>query len=192
MALTRKLLKAFGLEEQQIEQIIEAHAETVEALKSERDGLKEQAGTAEELAKTIEKLSAELELAKADDGFKAKYDEEHQAFEAFKAEVEQGKAKAEKVNLYRGLLKDAGVDERRFDAIVKLADIDALTVEDGALKDAEKLTEGIKAEWGDFIVQKQTKGAGVSTPPANTGSEPVDLGNLSMRDYIKAREKNND
>lgn len=192
MALTRKLLKAFGLEEQQIEQIIEAHAETVEALKSERDGLKEKADTATELATKVEKLSAELELANADDGFKAKYDEEHQAFEAFKAEVEQGKAKAEKTNLYRGLLKDAGVDERRFDAIVKLADIDALTVEDGALKDADKLTEGIKAEWGDFIVQQQTKGAGVSNPPANAGGEPVDLGTLSMRDYIKAREKNND
>ena len=189
MALTRKLLKALGLEENQVEQIIEAHAETVDALKSERDGLKEQASNAQALAAKVKELEA---AANADDGFKAKYDEEHQAFEAYKAAAELAKAKAEKGNLYRNLLKQAGVDERRFDAIMKLADLDALTVEDGALKDADKLTEGIKAEWGDFIVRQQTKGAQVSTPPANGGSEPVDLSKLSMRDYIKAREKQND
>ena len=43
MAMTRKFLKAMGIEEDQIEQIIEAHTETVSALKDERDSYKEDA-----------------------------------------------------------------------------------------------------------------------------------------------------
>jgi hypothetical protein len=35
MALTRKMLKAMGIEEEKIEQIIEAHAETVDGLKED-------------------------------------------------------------------------------------------------------------------------------------------------------------
>ena len=37
MALTRKMLKAMGIEEDKIEQIIEAHSETVDSLKADRD-----------------------------------------------------------------------------------------------------------------------------------------------------------
>lgn len=40
MPLTRKMLKAMGIEEDKIEQIIEAHADTVDALRDERDGYK--------------------------------------------------------------------------------------------------------------------------------------------------------
>ena len=40
MALTRKMLKAMGIEEEKIDQIIEAHTETVDALKADRDKLK--------------------------------------------------------------------------------------------------------------------------------------------------------
>lgn len=47
MALTRKMLKAMGIGEEQIDQIIEAHADTVDALKEERDALK---GKAQKLA----------------------------------------------------------------------------------------------------------------------------------------------
>ena len=43
MALTRKMLKAMGIEDEKIDQIIEAHTETVDALKVERDQYKEDA-----------------------------------------------------------------------------------------------------------------------------------------------------
>ena len=51
MAMTRKFLKAMGIEEEKIEQIIEAHTETVNALKEERDKFK---GDAEKLP-TVQK-----------------------------------------------------------------------------------------------------------------------------------------
>ena len=42
MALTRKYLSALGLEADKIDQIIEAHTESLEGIKSERDKYKEQ------------------------------------------------------------------------------------------------------------------------------------------------------
>ena len=38
MAFTRKMLKAMGIDEDKIEQIIEAHAETVDALQDDAYG----------------------------------------------------------------------------------------------------------------------------------------------------------
>ena len=38
MSLTRKFLSAMGIEEDKIEQIIDAHTDTVNALKEARDG----------------------------------------------------------------------------------------------------------------------------------------------------------
>ena len=37
MALTRKMLKAMGIEDEKIDQIIEAHTETTDPLTRERD-----------------------------------------------------------------------------------------------------------------------------------------------------------
>ena len=52
MALTRKLLSALGIEADKIEQIIDAHTETVEALKKERDEFKAKAADLDEVNMT--------------------------------------------------------------------------------------------------------------------------------------------
>ena len=43
MSLTRKMLKAMAIEDEKIDQIIDAHTETTESLKEERDNYKESA-----------------------------------------------------------------------------------------------------------------------------------------------------
>ena len=43
MSLTRKMLKAMGIEEDKIEQIIEAHTDVTDSLKADRDKYKEDA-----------------------------------------------------------------------------------------------------------------------------------------------------
>ena len=57
MALTRKFLRALGIEDDKVEEIINAHLETVNPLKDERDNLKEQAEKAAELQKQVEALA---------------------------------------------------------------------------------------------------------------------------------------
>ena len=82
MALTRKLLRSMGIEDEKIDQIIDAHTETVNALKDERDEFKD-------ATDRLEKAEAELEELKAKpaDGYKEKFEKEHADFEAFKADT---------------------------------------------------------------------------------------------------------
>lgn len=191
MALTRKMLKAMGIEDEKLEQIIEAHAETVNALKDERDAAKGEADKVSELRKQLEAANEKLESV-GNDEFKAKFESEHAAFEEFKANIAAEKDKAAKTELYRKLLKDTGVDEKRLASILKVSDIDSLTVtENGTLENVEKLTESIKSDWSDFIVSNGTSGAGVDTPPGNGGDGGQDLSKMSMSEYIQARKNKN-
>ena len=63
MSLTRKMLKAMGIEEEKIDQIIEAHSETVDSLKADRDSYKEDAEKLKDVQKELDGLKA-----KGDDG----------------------------------------------------------------------------------------------------------------------------
>ena len=70
-----------GLTEEQVETIIDAHPETVDGIKKERDTYK---ADALKLATVEEELST-LKAA-GDDGYKAKYEAEKQAFDKYKNE----------------------------------------------------------------------------------------------------------
>lgn len=167
MALTRKLLRSMGIEDDKIDQIIEAHGETVSALKDERDQYREAADALPGVKKELEDLKA-----KPDDGYKERYEKEHADFEAFRAETEKAAGEREKRGLYRKLLQGAGVDPHRLDAVMRVADLSGVVVEDGKIKDADELAEAAKKEWSDFIVQTGTKPAKVDDPPAG-GSDPA-------------------
>ena len=168
MTLTRKSLKAMGIEDEKIDQIIEDHSETVEALKKQRDTYKESAEKIPELEKKI----AELEAVEVDD-YREKYEAEHQAFEDYKTEIENGKRLDQVKNLYSGLLREAGIDEKRINSIMRVTDVSGMEIdENGTLKDAAQLKEAIVTEWPEFIVTTGQKGAEVATPP-NTVKEKM-------------------
>lgn len=186
MALTRKMLRAMGIEDEKADEIIEAHAETVDALKAKAQEAGDGAGKAEELAKQAEQLKKELEEAQKagdPDGLKAKYDKEHEAFEAYKAEVSAKEADREKRGLYRKLLVDAGVGQRHVDAVLRASDLSKVTVKDGALEGADELARGIRDEWGDLIPGTSTQGAEPATPPKG-GQQQPDLSKMTASQYI--------
>lgn len=171
MALTRKFLKAMGIEEEKIEQIIEAHGETVDALKEERDNYK---ADAEKLADVQKKLTkAEDALAKKGDGetvLKEDFDKLKDEYDKYKAGIDAEKLHTAKETAFRELLKAAGVSEKRIASVLKVTDIDGVEIDkDGKIKDAEKHTEDVKSEWADFIETTTTKGANTANPPANNG-----------------------
>lgn len=185
MPFTRKMLKAMGIEDEKIDQIMEAHSEVVDALKEQRDAYKVDA----EKLPGVQKKLEELEAA-GNDEYKEKYEAEHTAFEKYKADVAEEKANSEKGGLYRQLLKELKVDPKRIDAIMRVTDISDLKVKDGKLEDTDKLTENIKNEWSGFIVNTRTDGANVEDPPGGGGGGgEEDLGSMSMKDYIAARQK---
>lgn len=186
MALTRKLLRSMGIEDEKIEQILDAHTETVDALKEQRDQYKADAEKLPDVQKQLDELKEA-----GDDGYEEKYKAEHQAFEDYKAKIAAEKANAEKTTLYRQLLVKNGVDEKRLDAILRVTDLSEVKVKDGKLEGEEDLSKSIKTEWEGFISGKRTKGAEVDSPPGEggEGSEEDDLGKMTMEQYIAARKK---
>lgn len=177
MGLTRKFLSAMGIGEDQAEQIITAHLETVNPLKQERDDFKTKAeqldGVQKELNTATQKLQ-EYENSKGKDSWKVKYDtavEEkktlQQQFDDYKADIAAKELSAKKRSAYKDLLKSAGISEKRLESVLKVSDIDSIELdEDGKIKGSDDLTKTIKDEWADFIGKEETRGADVSNPPA--------------------------
>lgn len=171
MSLTRKLLESLGLEADKVSTIIEAHAETVDALKGQIETYKADAEKYASADKELNTLQTELETLKATGGdWQSKYEAEHKAYEDYKASVDAKETMNTKVNAFKQLLRDTGVSEKRLDSIVKVTDISKYELEDGKIKDADTLAESIKSEWADFITTTETSGANTQTPPANNGS----------------------
>lgn len=166
MSLTRKMLKAMGIEDEKIDQIIEAHTETVDALKEQRDQYKADAEKLPEIQKQLDKANSDLEAA-GKDAYKVKYEALKEEFEGYKSEQTAKETRNAKERAYRELLKAAGITEKRLDSVIRVSDIDSVELDDnGAIKDADKLTESIKTEWADFIPTTTTQGAQTATPPA--------------------------
>ena len=162
MALSRKYLSALGIEGDKLDEIIDAHAQTVNALKEERDtykakaeGLKVQADRIPELEQKIADFEAEKS---GENVWETKYNELKSEFETYKSDVENKELVSAK--------------EKKRDAIMRISNLDEIELDDkGEIKGADKLTENIKSEWADFIVETDVKGAQTSTPPANNGRE---------------------
>jgi len=175
MSLTRKFLKAMGIEDEKIDEIISAHSETVNALKEQLTEFKENAEKLPDVQKELNKLKEEkkkLEEAGEKDPYKVKYDAIKEEFDNYKKDIKAKETKASKEKAYEKLLKDAGVNEKRIAAVLKVSDIDKIEFdENGNVKDSDTLTKSIKEEWADFITTTETKGANVSNPPGQGNAE---------------------
>lgn len=170
MALGRKFLSAMGIEEDKIEQIIEAHTETVTALKEERDGYKADAEKLKSVEKELAEAKEQLKDAGTDE-YKEKYDKVKADFDKFKADTAAKESRTKKEDAYKAILKDANIPEKHFAKIIKYSDIDGLELDDkGELSNKSELLKSIKEEWGDHIEQTGTQGASVQNPPANGGN----------------------
>ena len=167
MSLTRKMLKAMGIEEEKIDQIIEAHSETVDSLKADRDSYKEDAEKLKDVQKELDDLKA-----KGDDGWKEKHDRLKEEFDQYKNDVQEKETKAAKEAAYRAVLKDANLSEKGIEKAVKYADWDKIELdEDGKLKGANDHIKAVRDEWSEYVTTTTTTGAKTSTPPTNNGGK---------------------
>lgn len=158
MSLTRSFLKGMGLTEEQVGAIIDAHTETVNGLKADRDNYK---ATAEKL-KDIEKKYNDL----SQEDWKARFDKEHKDYEDYKKSVNDEKKLADVKAAYRKLLQESKVGEKHLDSIMKVTDFSKMKLDaEGKLEGEDKLIENIKADWSGFVVTEQTRGVNVQTPP---------------------------
>ena len=178
MALTRKMLKAMGIEDEKIDQIIDAHTETV-------DGLKEKLRQTEEAVKNLGEVQKELDELKAsgegNEAYKTKYEKEKKAFDDYRKEVE-GKAAAEaKEKAARAYFEEKGITGANLEIAMRGCkdEISALELDGSTIKDAKALDSLIDGTFKGLVGQKKADGAGTSTPPGNGG------GKMSKEEIMK-------
>ena len=167
MALTRKFLKALGIEDDKIDEIVAAHGETVTALKAEIDEAKQGASGLDAITKERDRYKADLETLQKSSGDAAKVQAE---YDAYKAQVEKDKTAAQKGAALDAVLKEAGVERESFRTqLGKGWDMDTIELEDGKVKDKAALISRIKADYPDFIGKASTEGTPPAAPPAGGG-----------------------
>lgn len=161
MALTRKMLKAMGIEDEKIDQIIDAHSETVEGLKA----YKADAEKLVDVQKELDDLKS-----KGDGGLGKKYEDLKKEYDDYKASVKKEKELTEKKTAYTELIKDAGLSEKGISKALKYADWESIEVgSDGKIKNPKDHIKSLKEEWSEYVLKEDTQGTDTETPPSNNG-----------------------
>ena len=186
MALTRKFLEALGIEQAKIDEIISAHTEVTDSLKADRDSYKEKAEKYDETKTELDKAKSELEKVDKDE-YKTKYESLESEFNKYKTDIAEKEVKVKKEEAYKKMLKEIGVNEKSIDAILKVKDLSSLKLDDkGNIVDVNTLKESEKKDWEGFIIKSEEERQDPNTPPDHE-HENVDTTQMSMDDYIKAR-----
>ena len=172
------MLKAMGIEEEKIDQIIEAHTDTVDGLKADVSKYKTDAEKLSDVQKELDELKA-----KGDDGWKEKHDRLKDEFDKYKTDVQAKETKAAKEAAYRAILKDANLSEKGIEKAVKYAEWDKIELgSDGKLKDANDHIKAVREEWAEYVTTTTTTGAKTSTPPANNGGAKLTKAEIYAKD----------
>lgn len=170
MALTRKLLKGMGLTDEQVDTIIEAHTDTVDGLKADVTRYKADAEKLPDVQKQLDDLKAA-----GDGGYKAKYEKEHSAFEAFKSDITAKESKAAKEKAVRAYFESKNITGANLDLAMRGCgeEMAALEMDGEKIKDTKILDALVDGTYKGLVSTKQTKGANPANPPANTGGSGV-------------------
>ena len=168
MSLTRKMLKAMGIEEEKIDQIIEAHSETVDSLKADRDNYKKDADQLKSVREELDELKA-----KGDDGWKEKHDKLKGEFDKYKGDIEAKETKANKEKAVRAFYESKGITGKNLEIAMRgsRAEIDGIELDGDKIKDASTLDALVKGDFSGLVATTTTKGANTANPPANNGGK---------------------
>lgn len=189
MSLTRnkikEILSTAGVDGEHMDAaitaILDGHTASVDALREERDTYKKAADELPEVKKSLEEYKKN---AGKGDPYEEKYNALKTEYDTYKKDVTAKETTAKKQDAYKELLKDAGVDSKRYGAILKVTDLSKAELDkEGKFKDADKLKESIKKDWADFIVTEGKEGAKTSTPPAGKGTS-----SMTKEDIMKIKD----
>lgn len=178
MSLTRKSLKAMGLTDEQIESVIEAHAETVNGLKEKLEAVENNVETVEKLKADVEKYKKELETANQTiaDGekYKEMYENEKGEYEKYKSDITAKETKAAKEKAVNKYFKSKGISDNNMAIAMRgvKSEIDATELDEkGEIKDTKVFDDLIKGDYARLISQTETKGTQTQTPPPNSNNK---------------------
>lgn len=172
MALTRKFLKAMGIEDEKIDQIIEAHTETVSGLKDSLDKAEAASKDLPDIQKELEAARGELEAVRKD-GWKDKHDALKREFDDYKKGVTAKETKAAKEAAVRAYYESKGITGKSLEIAMRGsgAEIDGIELEGGKIKDDKALDALVKGDFAGLVSTTVRSGANTPNPPANSGGK---------------------
>lgn len=186
MALTRKFLTALGIEADKQDEIISAHADTV-------DGLKEQLATASKRVEQFEAVEKELNTLKAEkhENYKEKYEQEHNAFEQFKSDLVAKETQAAKEKAARAFFESRNITGANLEIALRGSqnEIKALELDGDNIKDASALDALVSGTYSGLVLTRKTKGVDTPTPPSNTGGTTKTKEEIRQIKDTTARQK---
>lgn len=185
MALTRKMLKAMGIEDEKIDQIIEAHTETVSGLKDSIEKMQGKADGYDKMKTDLEKAQGDLEAVKKD-GWKEKHDKLKKEYDDYKAEQAGKEARSAKEAAVRAYLESKGIKGANLTIAMRglNAEVNAAELDGDKLKDTKALDDLISGEFAALVGKESTTGANTSNPPANGGGKAT----MTKDDIIKIKD----
>ena len=168
-----------GIEEEKVDEIIAMHTDTVEGLKADIAKYKADA----EKLPTVQK---ELDALKAagDGGLQERFDALQREYDEFKSQVTSKETKAAKEKAARAYYESKGITGKSLDIAMRGsgAEIDALELEDGKIKDAKALDELISGTFAGLVSTTETRGANTSNPPANNSGVSMAKADIYKKD----------
>ena len=165
MALTRRALKAMGIEEEKIDEIISMHTDTVDGLKADISKYKADAEKLPGVQKQLDDLKAA-----GDGGYKSKYEKEHSDFEAFKSNITAKETKAAKEKAVRAFFESKNITGANLDLAMRGCgeEMAALELDGDKIKDTKGLDALLSGAYKGLISTTQQQGANPANPPAGT------------------------
>lgn len=129
-----------------------------------------------------------LEKNKPADAPKIKDTEEYkrlrQEFDDYKAEVSGREAKAAKERAARAFFEGKGITGKSLDIAIRGcgAEIDALELDNGKIKDDSALDALVKDTYSGLVSTTVTRGAQTANPPANNGGGQMTKAEIYQKD----------
>lgn len=160
-----------------IEEIITGHNATVDALKDDIADLKANSQNYADMKTKFDAQAQELKsvkkrLAETDD-YKGKYETVKKEYDDYKSDVDGKEKKAQSDTAFKKWLISQGYSETGAGKIVKYGGYAPEFDKDGNIKNADKLSESVKGEWGEYHGTTRVEGAKTATPPQNTGGKSI-------------------
>lgn len=174
MALTRNFLKALGIDEDKIGEIVNANSESLAGVIAERDKYKAEAEKLPNVQKQLDEANAKLKEADHD-GYKAKYEAEKAAHDKLKTETAEEKTRTAKESALREALKAAGYAESGIKKILKYGGLTASVEldESGKIKNAEALMKSADDEWSEYKGKQEPAAASAANPPESNPKKEI-------------------
>lgn len=166
MALTRKFLKALGIDEDKVDEIISAHGETVSELKNQIEQAQQGAKDLDAVTKERDTLVQRVEALEKASGDAAKVQAE---YDAYKQQVETDKANAGKKALVRKALENAGANPAALDLLLNTVELEKVELDGEALKDTDAVLKPVKEAHSGLFGEVKKTGTPTIAPPTGDG-----------------------